>query len=129
MSNDSIIGLVPLDPVDPKIVSHLGEAIAEVLSLPVQILPTKPLPLYTCHMVRQQHHSTQLLEYLVSFEDQDDPFRLLGITAVDLYIPIFTFVFGEAQLDGRAAIIFHLPSPGRRQRRQATAIPLIKPSH
>jgi archaemetzincin len=54
--------------------------------------------------VRNQHHSTQLLEYLLG----DDPPRflgILGITAVDLYIPIFTFVFGEAQLDGKAAII------------------------
>ncbi len=34
-----------------------------------------------------------------------ETFRVLGITAVDLYIPIFTFVFGEAQLDGKAAII------------------------
>jgi archaemetzincin len=31
--------------------------------------------------------------------------QILGITAADLYIPIFTFVFGEAQLDGRAALI------------------------
>ena len=29
----------------------------------------------------------------------------MGITAEDLYIPIFTFVFGEAQLDGKAAVI------------------------
>ena len=27
--------------------------------------------------------------------------RLLGVTELDLYIPILTFVFGEAQLGGR----------------------------
>jgi archaemetzincin len=31
--------------------------------------------------------------------------RLLGVTSLDLYIPILTFVFGEAQLDGRCAVV------------------------
>jgi archaemetzincin len=31
--------------------------------------------------------------------------RLLGVTDVDLFIPVLTFVFGEAQLGGRAAIV------------------------
>ena len=42
-------------------------------------------------------------------DDHCDLFRVLGITEVDLYIPIFTFVFGEAQLDGKATLVstFH----------------------
>jgi len=31
--------------------------------------------------------------------------RLLGITSLDLNIPILTFVFGEAQLDGSCAAV------------------------
>jgi archaemetzincin len=31
---------------------------------------------------------------------------ILGVTAVDLYIPILTFVFGEAQLGGLCAVVF-----------------------
>lgn len=31
--------------------------------------------------------------------------RILGVTAVDLFIPVLTFVFGEAQLEGPAAIV------------------------
>ena len=31
--------------------------------------------------------------------------RVLGVTGVDLFIPVLTFVFGEAQLDGRAAVV------------------------
>ena len=33
------------------------------------------------------------------------PDRLLGVTDVDLFIPVLTFVFGEAQLGGRAAVM------------------------
>jgi predicted Zn-dependent protease len=36
------------------------------------------------------------------------PWRVLGVTGVDLYIPILTFVFGEAQMGGPCAIVsFH----------------------
>jgi archaemetzincin len=35
----------------------------------------------------------------------DDSWRLLGVTAVDLYIPILTFVFGEAQMGGPCAVV------------------------
>jgi archaemetzincin len=30
---------------------------------------------------------------------------MLGVTAVDLYIPILTFVFGEAQMAGPCAVV------------------------
>jgi archaemetzincin len=98
------LGLVPLGHVDLQVLQHLRPAIAEFLSLPVRILPPGPLPPHTYHLPRNQYHSTGLLEYLLS-EDHDEAFRVLGITTLDLYIPIFTFVFGEAQLDGKAAII------------------------
>jgi archaemetzincin len=31
--------------------------------------------------------------------------KVLGITDVDLFIPVLTFVFGEAQVDGPAAVV------------------------
>lgn len=103
MKRGPVLGLVPLGPVDPEILRYLVKALAEFLHLSVWLLPTKQLPMQTYHVGREQNNSTQLLEFLL---DNDDPEPLiLGITAVDLYIPIFTFVFGEAQLDGRAAII------------------------
>jgi archaemetzincin len=34
-----------------------------------------------------------------------DSWRVLGVAGVDLYIPILTFVFGEAQMGGPCAII------------------------
>jgi archaemetzincin len=30
---------------------------------------------------------------------------VLGVTACDLYVPVLTFVFGEAQLDGNCAVV------------------------
>jgi len=53
---------------------------------------------------RGQHSSTRLLEWLLE-RGPSEARKLLGITDVDLFIPILTFVFGEAQLAGRASIV------------------------
>ncbi|MGA8573792.1 MAG: hypothetical protein WBQ36_15145 [Desulfobaccales bacterium] len=98
-----VLGLVPLGPVDPQILRHLRRAIAKLLGLPVRILRPRPLPSPSYHLARNQYLSTQLLEYLL--DGSGGPWRVLGITAADLYIPIFTFVFGEAQVDGKAAVV------------------------
>ncbi len=105
MSHRPFLGLVPLGPVDPEILRQVRTAISKFLRLPVRVLrPRNPLPMHTYHVVRHQYHSTKLLEYLLDHDDSG-AYRIMGVTAVDLYIPIFTFVFGEAQLDGKAAII------------------------
>lgn len=105
MSQRVYLGLMALGPVDPEIIRRLRTAVAKTLGLPVKVLRPHPLPQQTYHIVRRQHHSTQLLEYLLADQEAAGAFRILGITAVDLFIPILTFVFGEAQLNGRAAII------------------------
>ena len=103
MVKHPFLGLVALGPIDPDILQSLHTTLAKFLLLPVRVLHPKPLPPQTYHVMRHQYHATQLLEYLLG--DDSDALRILGITAEDLYIPIFTFVFGEAQLDGKAAVI------------------------
>ncbi len=104
MVKHPLIGLVALGPVDPNLLQRLRTTLAKYLFLPVRVLPPKPLPLQTYHLPRQQYNATQLLESLKD-DGETEAFRILGVTAGDLYIPIFTFVFGEAQLNGRAALI------------------------
>ena len=104
MSHQAFLGLVALGAVDPAIVRRLRTAVAKILAVPARVLRPLTLPEKTFHIVRGQYHSTQILEYLLS-EHNSGAFRILGITSVDLYIPILTFVFGEAQLNGTAAVI------------------------
>jgi|WetSurMetagenome_2_1015567.scaffolds.fasta_scaffold249111_2 archaemetzincin len=98
------LGLAPLHPVELEISHDLCPALADFFSLNVEILAPQYLPLNAYSLGRQQYHATEILEYLLNDHDKK-PWRLLGITGVDLYIPIFTYVFGEAQLDGRCAVI------------------------
>lgn len=52
---------------------------------------------------RKQYHSTSLLALLLARPDLTSS-RLLGITSFDLFVPVLTFVFGQAQLNNRAAV-------------------------
>jgi archaemetzincin len=54
--------------------------------------------------VRGQYHSTEILKRLLQ-DPHAESWRILGVTDVDLYIPILTFVFGEAQLGDTGALV------------------------
>ena len=54
--------------------------------------------------VREQYHSTLILERLADLSPAHT-IKLLAICGVDLFIPILTHVYGEAQLGGKACII------------------------
>jgi archaemetzincin len=104
MTKHPFLGLVALGPIDPEILRRLCTNIAKFLKLPVRVLPPQPLPAQTYHLTRHQYNSTQLLEFILD-HGETEAFRILGVTSGDLYIPILTFVFGEAQVNGKAAII------------------------
>jgi archaemetzincin len=82
----------------------LRDALVEVFPFEVAFLPL-PFDLDALFNARRnQYHSTDILEHLLKHMPQDTG-RILAVTDLDLYIPILTFVFGEAQLRGRAAVV------------------------
>ncbi|MHC4219557.1 MAG: archaemetzincin family Zn-dependent metalloprotease [Planctomycetota bacterium] len=53
---------------------------------------------------RGQYNSRVLLAQLLRATPPEAT-KVLGVTAVDLFIPVLTYVFGEAQLGNRAAVV------------------------
>lgn len=53
---------------------------------------------------RRQYNSSCILLDILNCRPQGI-YKVLGIVNVDLFIPILTFIFGEAQLDGPGAIV------------------------
>lgn len=53
---------------------------------------------------RNQYYSTKLIAQALRLTDAYDG-KVLLLVDVDLYIPIFTFLYGEAQLRGKHAIV------------------------
>jgi archaemetzincin len=99
-----IITLVPVGRVERGHLESLAQGLASRLRVACWIRPDGPDGEFAYNPVRGQYHSTEILKRLL----QDPPaesWRILGVTDVDLYIPILTFVFGEAQLGDSGALV------------------------
>ncbi len=53
---------------------------------------------------RNQYHSTLLLSQILHHLPEDGQ-KIVGILNVDIFIPILTFLFGEAQFNGRGGLV------------------------
>jgi len=99
-----LLHLLPIGNLDDGLLKDLRPAIEETFRVPCKVLPVRLDPEFAFHGERQQYHSSEILHRMQSFLT-DDSWRLLGVAAVDLYIPILTFVFGEAQMGGPCAVV------------------------
>lgn len=89
---------------DQELVSLLSGSIKDIFKKDTVIIEQRLPLLGGFNPGRNQLNSTWVLKQLLNgFPDNCD--KILGVVNHDLYIPIFTFVFGEAELNGRAAVI------------------------
>jgi archaemetzincin len=99
-----LLHLLPIGNVDGGLLKDLRPAVEDVFCVPCKVLPVRLDPEFAFHGERQQYHSSEILQRMQTFLTADS-WRMLGISAVDLYIPILTFVFGEAQVGGPCAVV------------------------
>ena len=103
------IHLIPLangsGPLEPglDVLEHLASNLARTFRTPCQIRPETFDLSFALDAGRKQYYSTAILQRLERASDPD--VRVLGVTVSDLYVPVLTFVFGEAQLDGNCAVV------------------------
>ena len=98
--------LLPVGNVDARLLEWLRQALYEKFRVPSEVLAPALDPGFALHAERQQFHASEILGAMQRHINQDT-WRLLGVTERDLYIPILTFVFGEAQMGGASAIVSH----------------------
>ncbi|MFH1230479.1 MAG: archaemetzincin family Zn-dependent metalloprotease [Planctomycetota bacterium] len=94
----------PLGEVSDEMLQYLTNELSLIFDRDVISLSSILIPSQSYDVKRRQYLSTELLKILLSTSPLD-AYKTLGITEVDIFIPIFTYVFGEAQLGGRAALI------------------------
>ncbi len=94
----------PLGRVDGDIVEGVVESLLEWSQMTVKVLPAMGIPSYAYDVKRGQYSSKRVLGRLCACCPRGT-FKVVGITSVDLYVPILTFVFGAAQMSGRSAVI------------------------
>jgi len=82
----------------------LGRDVAETFAFPVKTIGGNINLEGAFDPGRKQYYSTKILKEMLN-NLPPDALKILGLTPVDLCIPILTFVFGEAQLGGRLGIV------------------------
>jgi len=98
------IQIVPVGSIDRDILDYLAVAVSESMDAHCSVSGITIDPAVAFDTTRRQYNSTQLLSMLLESNEESGNGKLLGVADVDLFIPVLTFVFGEAQLDNRAAV-------------------------
>jgi len=86
-----------------ELLEHLAAALTRAFRTACQIRPELFDVSFAWDVKRQQYYSTAILQRLERASDPDA--RMLGVAGCDLFVPVLTFVFGEAQLEGNCALV------------------------
>ncbi len=98
------IHLLPMGPVDAETLATIETAIGNAYGLSVATMETAGLPEFAYDGSRHQFNSEVILRR-IGPEASASAFRILAVTEVDLFIPMLTFVYGQAQLRGKASVV------------------------
>lgn len=98
------IYVCPLGSIDEEILDCVTTSLATSSKMAVKVLPAMGEPSYAYDEKRGQYSSKRVLKRLSACCPRET-FKIIGVTRVDLYVPILTFVFGAAQMSGPCAVI------------------------
>lgn len=98
------IGVIPLGTPARVVVEVITARIPQHLGPPARLLPPLETPSYAFDPARLQYNVALIIR---NMETMTMPGyrKILGVLAVDLFVPVFTHVFGEAREGGRCAAV------------------------
>lgn len=100
---DQTITLIPFGNFDEDFLQKIAGTVSHELILPVNIKEGRLDLSEFYDPGRRQYDANRLLKAVDSLYALSS-FKTIGLFSVDLYIPILTFIFGQAFLNGRTAI-------------------------
>ena len=101
----SSILIVAISPIDRSLLDPLVEPLTRTFGPGVEVARSQTLEgSFAFNVSRNQYGSTPLISALLERFDGFDG-RILGVTSGDLFVPVLTYVFGEAQLNGKVAVV------------------------
>jgi archaemetzincin len=100
----SYIDIVPIGGIEEPLLLFLKKNLFQTFKIETRI-QRRDFDLSSVYdPIRNQYNSSGILLQLIH-DPSPETLKILGVTELDLFIPIFTFLFGEAQLDGKGAIV------------------------
>ena len=94
----------PIGDVTPELLVPIREEIERIYEYPTKLMVLLDDLEFAFNTNRNQYHSTPILEKLAD-KAPAGAIKVLAVVEVDLFIPILTHVYGEAQLGGKACIV------------------------
>lgn len=103
-SNKKTVGVVPLGDVPEIVLKVIADHITRCFKITTQILSSMEQPEYALDERRLQYNAGTIIETFESmhFNDHD---KIIAVLNQDLFLPIFTHVFGEARQGGTCGIV------------------------
>lgn len=98
------ITLIPIGAIEPEILSRLKQSVAQTFDSQVEIGPQMEEPNYAYDSKRRQYLASAILE-AIQKPEKGERGTMLGIVDVDLYAPGLNFVFGQADIEQKVAVI------------------------
>jgi archaemetzincin len=100
----SWLALVPFGALPGPLLDSTATVLSQTLDVEVRQLPALSEPEQAYHAIREQWLAPEYVKALLA-RCPPEPGWLLGLTDHDLFVPVLSFVFGQAQLRGRAAVV------------------------
>ncbi|MGD8368910.1 MAG: archaemetzincin [Desulfobacterales bacterium] len=98
------IVISPIGDLESDLIETVAKTVRRLFLFPAQVIPLLGDIEFAFDKSRNQYHSTPILAELAE-RAPECALKVLALTRFDLFIPILTFVYGEAQLGGRASIV------------------------
>jgi len=90
--------------LDAGAMNHLGHVVEQRFNRPVELRNGSLDIAAALDQSRRQYSSTILLAKMLTHGIEESA-KCIAVVDVDLYVPVLTFVFGEAQFNGSAAVV------------------------
>jgi archaemetzincin len=98
------IAVASVGDVPVVVLAEVAAGMSETFEVPAGTMDPLAHPDYAWDAARRQYSSTHVLRELARLCPQPDG-KVLGITGCDLFIPMLSFVYGQAQLGGALAVV------------------------
>ncbi len=96
--------LMPVGAPDEHALDILTHRFKQELGWEVRVAHAMAIPGIAYDAKREQYEAIHILRAVIDAMPRDAA-RVLAVVDVDLFIPMLTFVFGQAQLQGKAALM------------------------
>jgi archaemetzincin len=103
-TSEALVHIAPIGIFAQDLLTTVTETVGRVFGLSCRIGPLIDEVGFAFEPERKQYHSTAILEALTNVAPAD-AFKVLALFREDLFIPILTHVYGEAQLGGTSCVV------------------------